>query len=216
LILAAIVLLVGGGVVAWYVTRTVDTTPPEAILEEVEPNKPLFDEGEQQVTFVLTDDQGGIPTFFIFDAEDQKTTAGGINLLRGTPNEQGVEIRFEAVRFFRDEDDPDQLWPRAVGIANESGGKTPISLSTLESGEPIEMHFHDEIEVPLVAHVVYDIYMTIQYDPKTQLLTLTDCSGGIRWKMLLSDAYDDGKLETTITGRKGEYGEKPLLDLPGD
>ena len=86
-------------------------------MEEVEPDKPLFDESEQQVTFVLTDDQGGIPTFFIFDAEDQKTTAGGINLLRGTPNEQGVEIRFEAVRFFRDENDPDKLWPRAVGIA---------------------------------------------------------------------------------------------------
>jgi hypothetical protein len=162
---------------------------------------------------VLQDDTGGIPTFFIFKREDQKGTALGINTLRGTPNERGVEIRFEAVRFRRDESEPDRLWVRAVGIANESEGKTPVSLSELESGGPLDLHFHDEIEVPYVAHVVYDIYMTIRYDPKTQQLTLTNASGSIRWKMLGSDSFDEGKLETGITGRKGEYAEKPLLDF---
>jgi hypothetical protein len=182
-------------------------------LKEEEPNKPLFDENERQVTFVLRDAQGGIPTFFIFDGPDQKTTAWGINSLRGTPNERGVEIRFEAVRFRRDETDPDKLWVRAVGIANESEGKTPISLGQLEAGKAIDVHFHDEIEVPYVAHVVYDIYMTIQYHPATQRLALTNASGGIRWKMLGADNFDDGKLETAIEGRKGDYAEKPLLDF---
>lgn len=213
LILATLAFLAGAAGLVWYAMRPLDTTPPEAELIEVEPNKPLLDQDEQQVTFVLQDDKGGIPTFFIFEGEDQKATALGINTLRRTPNEVGVEIRFEAVRFRQDESDPDKLWVRTVGIANETEGKTPVSLSELESGKPLDLHFHDEIEVPYVAHVVYDIYMTIQYDSKTQQLSLTDASGGIRWKMLGSDAFDEGKLETAIIGRKGEYAEKPLLEL---
>jgi len=195
----------------WRATRPLDTTPPKAVLVKVEPDKPLFAEHEQQVTFVLHDDQGGIPTFFVFEGQDQKATALGINTLRGTPNERGVEFRFEAVRLRRDESDPDKLWVRAVGIANETEGKTPISRSQLERGEPLDLHFHDEIQVPYLAHVIYDIYMTIRHDPATQQLTLTNGSGSIRWKMLGSDAFDDGKLETAIRGQKGEYAEKPLL-----
>lgn len=106
-----LVLVVGGGFI-WRATRPVDTTPPKAVLEKVEPNKPLFDKNERQVNFVLRDDQGGIPTFFIFDGADQKVTALAINTLRGTPGERGVEIRFEAIRFRRDESDPDRLWVR--------------------------------------------------------------------------------------------------------
>ncbi|HPM80160.1 MAG TPA: hypothetical protein PLF81_05645 [Candidatus Anammoximicrobium sp.] len=211
LFLTAIVVLAGVAALVWRATRPVDTTPPEAVLVKVEPNKPLFSEHEQRVTFVLRDDQGGIPTFFVFEGEDRKATALGINTLRGTPNERGVEIRFEAIRFRRDEAEPDQLWVRAVGIANETEGKTPISRSQLERGESLDLHFHDEIQVPYVAHVIYDIYMTIQYDPRTQQLTLTNASGSIRWKMLGSDAFDEGKLETVIRGQKGEYAEKPLL-----
>lgn len=210
LIPAACVLLAGGAFVVWRATRPVDTTPPKAVLAKVEPDKPLFAEHEQLVTFVLHDDQGGIPTFFVFEGQDQKATALGINTLRGTPNERGVEIRFEAVRFRRDESDPDTLWVRAVGIANETEGKTPISRSQLERGESLDLQFHDEIQVPYLAHVIYDIYMTIRYDRATQL-TLTNASGSIRWKMLGSDAFDDGKLETAIRGQKGEYAEKPLL-----
>jgi hypothetical protein len=196
---------------AWRVTRPLDTTPPEAILDEIEPNRALFTNGEQQVTFVLTDDQGGIPTFFLFAGEDQKATALGINTLRRTPNEQGVEVRFEAIRFRRDDGDPDRLWVRAVGIVNETEGKTPISLRALEAGESLELHFHDEIQVPLVAHVVYDIFMTIQYDAAAQHLLLTNAAGSIRWKMLGTDAFDEGKLDSTVHGRRGEYPEKPLL-----
>lgn len=211
LILATFVVFAGGAALVWRATRPVDTTPPKAVLAEVEPNEPLFAEGEQQVTFVLHDDQGGIPTFFVFEGQDQKATALGINTLRGTPNERGVEIRFEAVRFRRDASDPNTLWVRAVGIANETEGKTPISLGVLERGEPVDLHFHDEIQVPFVAHVIYDIYMTIRYDPTSQQLTLTNASGSMRWKMLGSDAFDEGKLETLIRGQKGEYAEKPLL-----
>jgi hypothetical protein len=210
-ILAASVLLAGGAVLVWRATRPIDTTPPKAVLAKVEPNQPLLAAHESRVTFVLHDDQGGIPTFFIFEGADQKATALGINTLRGTPNERGVEIRFEAIRFRRDEIDPDTLWVRAVGIANETEGKTPISRDTLERGEPLDLHFHDEIQVPFVAHVIYDIYMTIQYDPRSQQLTLTNASGSIRWKMLGSDAFDKGQLEAAIRGRKGEYAEKPLL-----
>lgn len=85
----------------------------------------------------------------------------------------------------------------------------------MERGESLDVHFHDEIDVPFVALVVYDIYMTIQYDPATQLLNLSNASGGIRWKtpLLGSDAYDDGKLESAIVGRKGDYADKPLLDF---
>lgn len=211
LLLAAVVVLAGAAVLVWLAIRPVDTTPPQAVLAKVEPNKPLLEENQQRVTFVLHDDQGGIPTFFVFEGEDRKATALGINTLRGTPNERGVEIRFEALRFRRDETDADKLWVRAVGIANETEGKTPISRSQLERGEPLDLHFHDEIRVPYVAHVIYDIYMTIQYDPKTQQLTLTGAAGSIRWKMLRSDAFDEGKLETVIRGQKGEYAEKPLL-----
>jgi len=210
--LAALVILAAGAGFIWYVTRPVDTTPPKAVFKEVVPDKPLLDESEQQVTFVLQDDDEGIPTFFVFDDEEQETTALAVNTARGTPNERGVEIRFEAVRFRRDEEDRDKVWVRAVGIANEMDGKTPASLSEIESGKPVELHFHDEIEVPWVVHVIYDIHMTIQYNAKTQQLSLTDSSGSIRWKMLGSDAFDEGKLEGAITGRKGEYGEKPLLN----
>ncbi|MCU0979852.1 MAG: hypothetical protein MUF25_11885 [Pirellulaceae bacterium] len=210
-ILAALVVLTAGAAVVWRATRPVDTTPPQAVLAKVEPSKPLFGRDERQVTFVLRDDQGGIPTFFVFESPDQKATALGINTLRGTPNERGVEIRFEAVRFRRDESEPDRLWVRAVGIANETEGKTPISLSTLERGESLDLRFHDEIQVPYVAHVIYDISMTIRYDPRSQQLTLTNASGGMRWKMLGSDALDEGKLESVIRGQKGEYAEKPLL-----
>jgi len=211
LILAAFLLVVGGCALVWRATRPIDTTPPTPILAQPEPNEPLFAEQTPQVTFVLLDEQGGIPTFFIFAGEDQKVTALAINTLRGTPNEHGVEIRFEAIRFRRDEVDPDTLWVRAVGIANESEGKTPISLTKLEAGESLELHFHDEIQVPFVAHVVYDIDMTIQYDPGTQQLALTGASGSMRWKMLGSDAFDEGQLATPVRGRKGQYPEKPLL-----
>jgi hypothetical protein len=209
--LAAAVAIAGTAALAWWATRPIDTTPPQAVLAEVEPNKPLFADGERQVTFVLHDDQDGIPTFFVFEGQDQKVTALGINTLRGTPNERGVEIRFEAVRLRRDDGNPETLWVRAVGIANETEGKTPISLGVLERGEPVDLHFHDEIQVPLVAHVIYDIFMTIRYDPQSQQLALTNASGGIRWKMLGSDAFDEGKLESAIRGQKGEYAEKPLL-----
>ena len=141
------------------------------------------------------------------------TRSLAINTLRGTHNERVVEIRFVAVRFRRDEQDPDQLWARAVGIANETDGKTSLSLSALERGEPLEFWFRDEIQVPLVMHVVYEIYMTIQYVARTQQLRLTDVSGSIRWKMLGSDAFETGELEGVLEGRKGEYAEKPLLKL---
>ena len=143
----------------------VDTRPPEVVLHAIEPNKPLLAESEQQVTFILRDENDGIPTVFVFEDEHQKGTALGINTIRRTPNERGVEIRFEAIRFRRDENDPDRLWVRAVGIANESEGKTPVSLSQLESGEPLDLRFRDEIKVPYVAHVIYEILMTIQYAP---------------------------------------------------
>ena len=211
LMLAAFVALAGIMGLVWWATRPIDTTPPQAVLAEVEPNKPLFAEGERHVTFVLHDDQDGIPTFFVFEGQEQKATALGINTLRGTPNERGVEIRFEAVRLRRDDSNPETLWVRAVGIANETEGKTPISLGVLERGEPVDLHFHDEIQVPFVAHVIYDIYMTIRYDPKSQQLALTNASGSMRWKMLGSDAFDEGKLESVIRGQKGEYAEKPLL-----
>lgn len=211
--LALLLLTASGAVIVWWATRPIDTTPPTAVMTEVEPHRPLFEGDADRVTFVLLDDQGSIPTFFLFASEAQKVTALGINTLRGTPNEQGVEVRFEAVRFRRDESDPDKLWVRAVGIANETEGKTPISRSALEQGDPLDLHFHDEIQVPFVAHVIYDIDMTIQYDSRNQELTLTNAAGSIRWKMLGTDAFDKGKLETTIRGRRGDYPEKPLLKL---
>jgi hypothetical protein len=210
LLLIALLVLVGASWAVWRATKSVDT-PPQAVFEEIEPERPLFTDDAGSVTFVLADDQGNIPTFFLFAGEDQKVTAIAINTLRGTPNEQGVEIRFEAVRFRRDESDPDRLWVRAVGIVNETEGKTPISLSELESGQPLDVHFHDEIRVPLVAHVIYDIFMTIQYDAKRQELTLTNATGSIRWKMLGTDAFDEGALDCVVRGRRGEYPEKPLL-----
>ena len=208
---AVLLVLLGGAFLVWRATRAVDTTPPEAVLDDREPGRPLFPGDARQVTFVLSDGQDGIPTFFLFAGEDQKLTAMGINALRGTPNEKGVEVRFEAIRFRRDESDPDLLWVRAVGIANETEGKTPISLSVLEAGEPMDLHFHDEVQVPLVAHVIYSIFMTILYDAATQELALTDARGSIRWKMLGTDAFDEGQLDSAVRGRRGEYPEKPLL-----
>lgn len=211
LFLAILLLTACGAALVWRATRPIDTTPPEAVMTQVEPHRPLFEDDADQVTFVLLDDQGNIPTFLLFAGENQKVTALGINTLRGTPNEQGVEVRFEAVRFRRDESDPETLWVRAVGIANETEGKTPILRSALEQGDTLDLHFHDEIQVPFVAHVIYDIYMTIQYDAGTQLLTLTNAAGSIRWKMLGTDAFDEGKLDTIVRGRRGDYPEKPLL-----
>jgi hypothetical protein len=213
LILATLLFLAAAVVLIWWATRPVDTTPPEAVLHAIEPNKPLLAESQQQVTFILRDENDGIPTVFVFEGENQKGTALGINTIRRTPNERGVEIRFEAIRFRRDENDPDRLWVRAVGIANESEGKTPVSLSRLESGEPLDLHFHDEIKVHYVAHVIYEILMTIQYAPQTQQISLSNTTGRIRWKMFGSDAFDEGKLGTLIHGKKGDYAEKPLLDF---
>ena len=65
----------------------------------------------------------------------------------------------------------------------------------------------------LANHVVYQIQMTIQYDPKAQQLSLTNASGSLQWNTPISESYDEGKLEGTITGRRGEYTEKPLLDF---
>lgn len=208
---AILAFVAAGAAFLWWTTRPLDTTPPEAVLIKPKPAKPLFAENERQVTFVLRDAKGVIPTFFLFPREDQKATALAINTLRRTPNERGVEIRFEAIRFRADESDPGKLWARAVGIVHESDGKTPISLRELESGQPLDLAFHDEIQVPYVAHVVYDISMTIQYHPQTQRLAITNATGSIRWKMLGTDAFDEGKLETAIEGQKGEYAEKPLL-----
>ncbi len=206
-----LLLMLVGGFLAWLASRPVDTTPPHAQLDVVEPQRPLFADGKEMVTFVLEDDQGEIPTFFLFTAKDQSTTAMGINTLRGTPNDQGVEIRFEAIRFRRDEQDSDRLWVRAVGIVSELEGKTPVSLEALQAGQTIDLHFEDEIRVPLVAHVVYEIFMTIRYDAQTQELTLTDASGSIHWRMLGSDAKDRGKLQSVVRGRRGEYPEKTVL-----
>jgi hypothetical protein len=197
----------------WWSTRPLDTTAPEGNIHAVEPNQPLLSESDQQVTFILKDENGDIPSVFVFDSDDQKGTALGINTLRRTPDEQGVEIRFEAIRFRRDETDEDRLWVRAVGIANESEGKTTVSLRQLESGQPIDLRFHDEIKVPYVAHVIYEILMTMQYNPRTQQITLTNTTGSIRWKMFGSDAFDQGQLGDTILGQKGDYPVKPLLDF---
>ena len=197
----------------WWKMHPVDTTPPQADIHPVQPDEPLFSDGERQVTFILKDENDNIPSVMVFDREDQKGTALAINTLRRTPAGPGVEIRFEAVRFRRDESEPDRLWVRAVGIANESEGKTPVSLSRLESGEPMELRFHDEIKVPYVAHVVYEILMTMQYDPRLKQVTLTDTTGSIRWKMFGSDAFDEGKLGKIIRGQKGDYAEKPLLEF---
>jgi hypothetical protein len=57
----------------------------------------------------------------------------------------------------------------------------------------------------------YDIYMTVQYALRSQQLTLTNPADSIRWRMLGADAFDEGKLEAAIHGRKGEYPQKPLL-----
>jgi hypothetical protein len=211
LILAACILVAVGVVFVWRATCPVDTAPPTAVLVEAEPDEPLFTEDAPQVTFILRDDHGAIPTLFLFTDESQQTTALGINTLRGTPNERGVEVRFEALRLRRDEHDPDTLWVRAVGIANETEGKTPVSLAELERGEPLELHFHDEIKVPLVAHVIYEIHMTIQYDRGTAQLTLAQASGSIHWKMLGGEAFDEGRLASEVRGQKGQYPEKPLL-----
>jgi hypothetical protein len=210
LLLIVVLVLAGASCAVWRATVPVDTTPPEAVFKEIEPYRPLFTEDADSVTFVLADAQGEIPRFFVFAGENQ-ATALAINTLRGTPNDQGVEIRFEAVRFRRDESDADRLWVRAVGIVNETEGKTPISLSGLESGQPLDVHFHDEVRVPLVVHVIYDIFMTIQYDAQSQELRLTNTRGSIRWKMLGTDAFDEGALGGVIVGRRGEYPEKPLL-----
>lgn len=213
LILSALIVLAGGAGFVWYATRPIDTTPPDVVFEDVEPDKPLFEGAEPQVTFVLRDDKDGIPTFFIFQGKDYKITAQAINLLRRTPNERGVEVRFEAVRFLKqDENEPDKITVRAVGIANEMDGNKPILLSDLESGKQLDLEFRDEIK-EFFCHVVYEIKMTIQYDAKTQQLSLTNASGSIRWKMPGSDAFDEGRLEGTIIGRKGDYDEKPLLEF---
>lgn len=208
-----LLLLLAAGSLAWLASRPIDTTPPQALLDDVQPDRPLFPEDKSLVTFVLEDAEGEIPTFFLFTAEDQSTTAMGINTLRGTPNDRGVEIRFEAIRFRRDAEDDDRLWVRAVGIANELEGKTPVSLESLQAGETIDLHFYDEIRVPLLAHVVYEIFMTIRYDAQTQELTLTDASGRIHWKMLGSDAMDRGELASVVRGRRGEYPEKAVLNF---
>lgn len=211
LVVLILLLMLAAGVLAWLSSRPVDTTPPQVVLDDIQPDRPLFADDEKMVTFVLEDAQGDIPTFFLFTGEDQTTTAIGINTLRGTPNDQGVEIRFEAIRFRRDEQDADRLWVRAVGIVNELEGKTPVSLDAFQAGETLELHFYDEIRVPLLVHVLYEIFMTIRYDAQTQELTLTDASGGIHWKMLGSDAMDRGKLGSVVRGRRGEYPEKTVL-----
>ena len=214
-VVAPLIVLAGGAGFVWHATRPLDTTPPDVVFKKVEPDKPLFDGAEQQVTFVLRDDKDGIPTFFIFQEKDHKITAQAINLLRKTPNERGVEIRFEAVRFLKEDvNEPDKITVRAVGIANEMDGNKPILLGDLESGKPLDLNFRDEIK-EFFCHVVYEIKMTIQYDSKTQQLSLPNASGSIRWKMPGSDAFDEGRLEGTITGRKGDYDEKPLLDFEG-
>ena len=53
--------------------------------------------------------------------------------------------------------------------------------------------------------------MTIQYDRGTAQLTLAQASGGIHWKMLGSETFDEGRLACEVRGRKGQYPEKPLL-----
>lgn len=213
LVVLILVLMLATGALAWLFSRPVDTTPPQAILHDIQPERPLFADDKKMVTFVLEDAEGNIPTFYLFTGEDQTTTATAINTLRGTPNDQGVEIRFEAIRFRRDEQDADRLWVRAVGIVNELEGKTPVPLDALQAGETLVLHFYDEIRVPLLVHVLYEISMTIHYDAQTQELTLTDASGSMHWKMLGSDAMDRGELTSVVRGRRGEYPEKPVLSF---
>lgn len=207
-----VLVVVTGGVI-WQTLQPVDTTPPVASYREELPDQPMFAEEHTQVTFVLRDEQGDIPTFFLFTEREQGTTALAINTLRRTPDERGVEVRFEALRFRLDEEEPDRVWVRAVGIANETDGKTPISRSALESGEALELFFQDEIRVRFVAHVIYEIRMTIQYQPQTQRLRLTNTAGSIIWKMLGSEDADRARIESVIEGRKGEYAEKPLVQF---
>jgi hypothetical protein len=211
-ILAMLAFLAGAGGLVWYATRPVDITPPEAKIFEVEPDKPLFDENKPQVTFVFRDDEGDCPTFYMFEGEDDWITAGLINGLRGTPDKRGVRVHLEALRLNRGENDPDKLQAQVVGIKNEMKGDTPISLSKLQSGEPLALEFHGKIE-ELLNCVVYKIGMSIQYDSKTQQLSLSNASGTLQWNTPFSEASDDGRLEETVIGRKGKYDEKPLLDF---
>ncbi len=168
-------------------------------------NKPLFDSGQQEVTFVLKDRAGITPRLVLFNTPAQSGTADSINYWRDTRTvvKSGVAVDFKGIRFFRSPRDPDRLSVRLVGIKNELELGASLSLASLETGKPLELHFGPVSLGGGIVTGTTDAEMTLQYLPESRTLRIAEVSGQFEWKRLFSEAQKDSGKLTDVTGEVG-------------
>lgn len=121
------------------------------------PGNKLFRPGEKSATFRLAEtgapDKASPELELLFASANQQAIA---TLLKDERNKsikpghvapddkdaKGIKIRFDAIRFLRDPQDPDLVRVRLVGPINEVECKQPLSISKLlTSDEPIPIQF---------------------------------------------------------------------------
>jgi hypothetical protein len=167
--------------------------------------RPLFENGDQAVTFKLKDKNGKTPHLLLFDAPDQAPTADSINYWRDTPNpkEDGVAVDFKGIRFLRSPENPDDLAVRLVGIKNELELGETVSLDELQSGRPQKLHFGPTTMGTWPITGTTDAEMTLSYDPKRRTLEIPEIAGQFAWKRPFYDAQADAGSLRDVTGEIG-------------
>jgi hypothetical protein len=168
--------------------------------------QPLLAPGEQSVAFVLKNADGQIPQFALFDQPKEKDTADSINFWRGTPDlvQRGVAVQFKGLRFLRDEDDPQRLVVRLVGVKNELELTERLPLKDIESGKQLRMHFGPAAIGVGVVTGTTDAEMLLAFDPADRTLSIPEISGQFQWKRIFYDPQTDSGGLTDVTGEVGE------------
>jgi hypothetical protein len=167
---------------------------------------PLFKNGESAVTFRLRDRNGKTPRIVLFLGAEQAATAESINYWRDTKDicPKGVAVDFKGIRFIRSKEHPDELTVRLVGIKNELELGEPISLSELQSGKTMKLHFGPATLGAIPISGTTDAEMVLRYEPRNRSLDIAEVSGQFEWKRLFYDAQSDSGSLTDVTGEVGE------------
>ncbi len=170
--------------------------------------RPLLAPGEQSVTFVLKNADGRTPQFALFDQPAEKDTADSINFWRGTRDlvQRGVAVQFKALRFLRDEADPELLVVRLVGVKNELELTERVPLKEVQSGKQLRMHFGPAAIGAGIVTGTTDAEMLLAYDSTDRTLSIPEISGQFEWKRIFYDPESDSG---GLMDVRGEVGEVP-------
>lgn len=195
-------------------SEIVGTQPGRSASPTVE--RRLIEDSERSVTFALRTAAGEVPQFVLFDEPDQAATAASINYWRDTPAPPsgGVVVAFKGLRFLRHEERSDSIMVRLIGLKNEIEMSEAISLTAVESGQRLQLHFGPVTlgYGPITGTSEADL--DLQFDPQTRRLNLFNVSGYILWKRVFTNPQSDKGTLHDIVGYAADIPTGGLILKP--